>query len=125
MHEFARRLVREPAVATVEQYRQRVYWLAQVYAGLFGASLLGLALLVWQGQLYVSLTQRSNVETLTLLFLMVFFSYVAALSRPGAAGAARIASSGYWPGWRRTGRQSNGAGSMRSDRMDARARLPP
>jgi hypothetical protein len=91
MQAFARRLVREPGVATVEQYRKRVYRLARIYAGLFGASLLGIALLIWQGQFYVTLTQRSNVETLTLLFLLVFFGYVAVLSFPGATGAARIA----------------------------------
>jgi hypothetical protein len=48
-------------------------------------------LLVWEAQLFVALTQRSNVETLTLAFFLVFFGYVAVLSAGGMLGAARVA----------------------------------
>ncbi len=47
-------------------------------------------MLVWHGQLFVGLAQRSNVETLTLAFFLVFFAYIAVISAPGAWGALRV-----------------------------------
>jgi hypothetical protein len=38
----------------------------------------------------VTLSQRSNVETLVLAFFFIFFLYVALVSRSGAAGALHI-----------------------------------
>jgi hypothetical protein len=50
-------------------------------------ALIGIGLLVWKAQLFVTLTQRSNVETLTLAFFLVFFAYLGILSARGAVGA--------------------------------------
>lgn len=84
------RVIREPEIENPHHYAVRVYQLAAAYAGLFIFTLAGIVLLVWQAQFYVTLSQRSNVETLTLAFFIVLFAYFAALSANGAAGAARI-----------------------------------
>ena len=86
-------VVREPGAETAQQYARRVYRLAAAYLVLFLASLGGIGLLVWKAQLYVTLAQRSNVQTLTLGFFLIFFAYIAILTAGGAAGAVRI---GYY-----------------------------
>jgi hypothetical protein len=92
--DFAREFVREPATSSPEQYATRVYRLAGIYIILVGACVIGDVLLVWQGKLFVTLAQRSNVEGLTLAFLLVFFTYVAIISVRGAYGGLRILS--FW-----------------------------
>lgn len=99
--DLVRTAIREPGVEGPQQYARRVHRLAMFYVGLFVSSLVGIALLIWQAQFFVALTQRSNVETLVLAFFLVFFGYVATLSAPGALGAARIA---YYAALRRLGR---------------------
>jgi hypothetical protein len=91
MPDIARTLVREPSVGSPQEYARRVHRLAVAYVGLFVLPLVGIGLLIWQAHLLVTLTQRSNVETLTLLFLLLFFLYLATLSARGVVGAARIA----------------------------------
>jgi hypothetical protein len=90
MDDLARIAVREPGTDTPEQYSRRVYQLAATYVALFSLAVIGIVLLVWQGQFFVALSQRSNVETLVLAFILVLFAYVAFLSAPGAVGALRI-----------------------------------
>jgi hypothetical protein len=89
--DFVQTAIRETESHGPQEYRRRVRHLALAYTGLFAGSIAGIALLIWQAQLYVTLSQRSNVETLTLAFLFVFFAYVAYLSAGGAWGALRIA----------------------------------
>lgn len=90
MSDAARRFIREPGADDPRQYFERVRRLALWYVGLTGLSLVGIGLLLWRAQLFVTLAQRSNVETLTLAFLLVFFVYLIALSARGAWGALRI-----------------------------------
>lgn len=90
MHGLIKRLITEPGADTARGYARRVRLLAATYAVLFFASCAGLVLLAVKGKLFVTLAQRSNVETLTILFLLVFYGYLAALSARGARGAARI-----------------------------------
>jgi hypothetical protein len=85
-----RRLIREPDVSDPAQYRRRVAALAAIYVAIFALSGAGLALLVVHGRLFVTLSQRSNVETLTIAFLLLFFGYLALLSARGAWGGLRI-----------------------------------
>lgn len=84
------RAIREPEIESARQYARGVRLLAAAYLALLCFSLAGIGILIWQAQLYVTLSQRSNVETLTLAFLFVFFAYLAALSAPGAWGAAHL-----------------------------------
>jgi hypothetical protein len=90
----ARKFVKEPGAEDAGHYMRRVQRLAVLYLSLFVLSLAGIVVLVWRAQLFVTLAQRSNVETLTLAFLMVFFGYVAVLSAPGAWGCVRLARYG-------------------------------
>ena len=90
MSHLAERLIREPGTDTAREYVQRVYRLALAYLGLFAGGLAMIALLVLHGRFWVGLAQHSNVETLTLVFLIVFAGYLVALSLPGVRGAARL-----------------------------------
>jgi hypothetical protein len=82
--------VREPGSRTIPAYGRRVRRLATIYALLFVSALVGLFLLVWRSRFLIVLTQRTNVETLTLAFFFVFFLYVASLSAAGLPGALRL-----------------------------------
>jgi hypothetical protein len=88
--DLARRVLKEPGADDAAHYARRVRRLAASYVGLFALSVIGIALLVWRAQFFVTLSQRSNVETLTLAFLMVLFGYLASLSAPGTWGAVQI-----------------------------------
>jgi hypothetical protein len=57
---------------------------------MFVTCIAGCVLLVWQAKLFVTLSQRSNVETLTNAFFMLFFAYLAGISWRGAWGACKI-----------------------------------
>jgi hypothetical protein len=82
--------LRGPGVSDAAHYRKRVRWLAIVHVTLFVASLAGIALLIWRGEFFVTLSQRSNVETLTIAFFLLFFGYFAVITAHGAIGAVRI-----------------------------------
>jgi hypothetical protein len=86
----ARRLIREPDVGGPRQYRRRVRQLALTYVLSLGLASTGICLLIGHGRLLVDLTQKSNVETLTILFFILFFGYIAILSLRGAWGGAYI-----------------------------------
>ncbi|HEV8192634.1 MAG TPA: hypothetical protein VGP82_14305 [Ktedonobacterales bacterium] len=90
MASLAERAIREPSIQSGSEYKQRVHRLAAAYTTLFVGALVGIGLAIWQAQLYVTLSQRSNVETLTLAFVVIFLAYLAVLSAPGVLGAARI-----------------------------------
>jgi hypothetical protein len=83
--------LREPGVEDPAHYRRRVTWLALVHPCLFLCSIAGIVLLIWRGEFFVTLSQRSNVETLTIAFFLVFFAYFSVATAPGAIGALRIA----------------------------------
>src|SRR5689334_21408908 len=84
--DLARRLIREPDIVNPAQYRRRVRQLAAAYHSAFILALVGIGLLLYFGRFFVTLTQRSNVETLTIAFFLVFFAYVAHLTARGAWG---------------------------------------
>jgi hypothetical protein len=88
--DVARALIREPDVSNAAVYRRRVGRLAGIYVSMWGFSVLGIALLLWNGRLLVTLAQRSNVETLVIAFFLLFFGYLALLSSGGALGGLRI-----------------------------------
>src|SRR5690242_20699803 len=85
-----RAIVSEPGVDSPQEYGHRVRRLAATYWGLFGVSLVGEVLVAWRGKYWITLAQRTNVETLTLAFLLIFFAYLAVLSAPGALGALKL-----------------------------------
>jgi len=67
--------------------------LAAIYVAIFSLSLTGFGLLLFHGRLFVTLSQRSNVETLTIAFFLLFFAYIASISARGAWGGLRIGAS--------------------------------
>ena len=85
-----KRVITEPGADNAEDFARRARVLAATYATLFAASCAGALVLAIHGKLFVTLAQRSNVETLTILFLLVFYAYLAGVSAPGAWGAARL-----------------------------------
>jgi hypothetical protein len=87
---LAERVVSEPGARTPDEYARRVRWLAVLYPSITALSLAGELLLALRTRALVTLAQRSNVETLTLLFFGVFFAYVGWLGVRGVPGAARI-----------------------------------
>jgi hypothetical protein len=88
----ARRLIREPDVSDPRHYRRRVAELAAIYVAIFTLSTAGIVLLLLHGRLFVTLSQRSNVETLTIAFFLLFFGYIALITGRGAWGGLRIAA---------------------------------
>jgi hypothetical protein len=115
--DVARWLIREPDVRSPSAYRQRVHLLALINWLLLLSVTAGLVLLVWKGPLFVTLAQRSNVETLTLAFFLVFFSYVGILAVPGALGGARV----FWYSLRR---RVQGAERVEQAKEAALSRVP-
>lgn len=91
--DIARLVLEEPGVSDAAHYRRRVHRLAVVHFTLFFLSLAGFALLIWKGELFITLAQRTNVETLTITFFLLFFGYFAVATAPGAIGALRILAS--------------------------------
>jgi hypothetical protein len=83
--------LREPGVANARDYARRVRGLAVVHPCLFVASIVGFVLLIWRGEFFVTLSQRSNVETLTIAFFLLYFGYFAVVTAHGALGSVRIA----------------------------------
>ncbi|HET7036934.1 MAG TPA: hypothetical protein VFI42_14715 [Thermomicrobiaceae bacterium] len=88
--DIGRRFIREQSTATVAEYRRRVYRLAAIYLGLLVVTITTIAIIVVNSHFFVLLAQRSNVETAVLLFIIVLFAYLGAISAPGVWGALRI-----------------------------------
>jgi hypothetical protein len=87
----AKQVVAEPGARTASDFARRARRLALLHLALSAGALIGELLLFARGKVLVTLTQRSNVETLTLAFFVVFFAYVGLLGIRGAPGALRIA----------------------------------
>jgi hypothetical protein len=75
---------------TPREYAERVRWLSVLYPSIAALGLAGELLLALRARTLVTLTQRSNVETLTLAFFAVFFAYVGWLGARALPGVARI-----------------------------------
>ena len=121
MRGLLKRLVTEPGAESAEDYVRRVHILAATYAVLFCASVAGVVVLAMYGKLFVTLAQRSNVETLTILFLLVLYAYLAAISASGALGAARL---GFYALRRRSAREPVAERRRQLGKLDARADGP-
>lgn len=89
---IGRTFIREQSTATVGEYRRRVYRLALIYLGLLVVTIATIVIIVVNSHFFVLLTQRSNVETAVLLFIIVLFAYLGTISAPGVWGALRIVS---------------------------------
>jgi hypothetical protein len=116
-----KRLISEPGAESAGDYARRVHILAATYAVLFCASVAGVVVLAVYGKLFVTLAQRSNVETLTVLFLLVLYAYLGAISARGALGAARLA---FYSWRRRSSREPVAERRRQLGTLDARTDGP-
>src|ERR1041384_4692799 len=82
--------LRAPGIQEPAHYARRVRRLAVVYVCLFVSSLVGMVLLIWRCEFFVTLSQRTNVETLTIAFFLLFFGYFAVITAHGALGGVRV-----------------------------------
>jgi hypothetical protein len=112
-------LLKEASVRSVDGYRRRVRALAALYVTLAVLCAAGEWLLIAKGRLFVTLAQRSNVETLTLAFFLVYYAYVGALSLPGAAGALRLALASLGRGAARESRKARSLARRKRRRYEA------
>lgn len=87
---MAQRFIREQGTQSVPDYQARVRRLATIYVAIVVVCVAAIALIVDQSKLLVTLSQRSNVETLTLALIVVLFAYLAVISLPGFLGALQI-----------------------------------
>jgi len=83
---IAQRFIREASTGSVPDYRKHVYRLATIYLLIVLVATAAIVLIVVRGKFFVTLAQRSNVETLTLAFILILFAYLAIASLPGAWG---------------------------------------
>lgn len=96
--DWSRSLVREQSTGTVAEYNARVYRLAAIYLSIFVLATATIVLLFGHGEFFVTLSQRSNVETLTIAFVIVLFGYLGLISLAGAWGALKIVYYNF-PAW--------------------------
>ncbi|MCU1244826.1 MAG: hypothetical protein JWN02_736, partial [Acidobacteria bacterium] len=83
--------IKEQGTGSVPEYRWRVRRLAVFYAGIVLCGVTTIVLLLWHGRLFVTLAQRSNVETATIAVVILLFTYLTIACFRGAVGAVRIA----------------------------------
>lgn len=84
-------IIAEQGTGSVPEYRHRVRRLAFFYAGIVLFATASIVMLISRGRLFVTLAQRSNVETATIAVIIALFFYLGAVSLRGAIGAVRIA----------------------------------
>jgi hypothetical protein len=87
---LAEKAIKEVVTRTPRRYDTRVRSLAIIYVVLNLVSLAIAITIVWRGQFFVTLSQRSNVETLTLAIILVLSIYYIVTTFKGLVGAVRI-----------------------------------
>ena len=87
---LAEKAIKEVVTRTAPRYSARVRGLAAIYVVLNLVSLAIIIAIVWRGQFFVTLSQRSNVETLTLAIILVLAVYYIATTFRGFFGAVRM-----------------------------------
>src|SRR5207248_5483233 len=88
---LAESLVKERFTTNPQRYASRVRWLALIYSALNLLSFGIMIAIAWRVQFFVSLTQRSNVETLVLAIIFILALYYPITSFGGLIGAIRMA----------------------------------
>lgn len=87
---LAEKFVKEHATSTPERYASRVRWLAIIYVALNLISLVIMALVAWRVQFFITIAQRSNIETLTLAIIFVLALFYLISTFKGFVGALRV-----------------------------------
>jgi hypothetical protein len=87
---LAEKAIKEVVTQTAPRYDARVRGLAAIYVFLNLISLAIAVAIIWRGQFFVTLSQRSNIETLTLAIILVLAVYYIATTFKGFIGAFRM-----------------------------------
>jgi hypothetical protein len=87
----------ESPVASVRDLRRRTTMLAVIHVVLASACIALLALLVLRLKLLVTLSQRSNVETLLILFFAAFVTVLLVTTGPATMGALTLIGLRFFP----------------------------
>jgi hypothetical protein len=121
--QVATQFVREQGTDSVAGYRKRVHRLAATYAALVVTAVAANLLILFRGKLFVTLAQRSNVETLTLAVVLLLFTYLAVVSLPGAWGACKILfyNAPAWFGRERSAVEGRKQAALRPQRAEPSA----
>lgn len=75
---------------TEHQYRRRVNMMAGIYVLLNVTAIISIIVIIWYYKLFITVAQRSNMETLTLAIIIVLFSYLVATTFGGVIGACKM-----------------------------------
>jgi hypothetical protein len=70
--------------------RRRTNWLVAIHLVLAFTATGVLVLVVWRIRLLITLSQRSNVETLVIAFVVIFLAYILITTAPATIGALRL-----------------------------------
>lgn len=87
---LAEKWIKQHAAENAKQYRAKVRWLAIIYVLLDLISLTIMAIIAWGVRFFITLSQRSNVETLTLAIVFILAAYYVVSTWKGFAGALWI-----------------------------------
>jgi hypothetical protein len=87
---LAEKFVKEQLARTPDRYAMRVRWLAVVYFALNVISIAIIVAIAWRIRYFITLSQRSNVETLTLAIIFVLALYYLITTFRGFVGSLRI-----------------------------------
>jgi hypothetical protein len=75
---------------TEHQYRRRVNMMAGIYVLLNVTAIISIVIIIWYYKLFITVAQRSNMETLTLAIIIVLFSYLVVTTFGGVIGACKM-----------------------------------
>jgi hypothetical protein len=99
---LSEKLVKQAMTTDPNRYGSRVRWLAIIYFVLNPLSLGIIVAIAWRLQFFITVAQRSNVETLVLAIVFVLSAYYLATTFRGFLGAVHIAWLNLPALWART-----------------------
>src|SRR5689334_8234194 len=87
---LAEKIIKEHVTRDPQRYAARVRWMAAIYISLNLISIAIIVAITWRVRFFITLTQRSNVETLTLAIIFVLAVYYLASTFRGFIGSIRM-----------------------------------
>lgn len=88
---LAEKIIKERLDDSPDHYARRVRWMAVIYLVLNVVSIAIIVTIVWRARFFVTLAQRSNIETLTLAIILVLALYYVVTTFRGFIGGLRMA----------------------------------
>ncbi len=111
---------------TEHQYRRRVNLMAGIYVLLNITAIISIVIIIWYYKLFITVAQRSNMETLTLAIIIVLFSYLVVTTFAGLIGACKMVFYNLPLGGGAETAKQDGAGKRKQDAgKEEKSGLPP